>query len=93
MPLVEANKLTGIAHRVFAAAGSSEEEAGIIANHLIEANLKGHDSHGAHQLGQGDEPLVKERAKCRGHRDRQRVMTSTRTPRIQRTPDAREVAS
>src|SRR5712691_2835836 len=39
-------KLTGIAHRVFAAAGSAEEEAAIIAGHLVEANLKGHDSHG-----------------------------------------------
>ena len=46
MPLIESAKLTGIAHRVFAAAGSSEEEAAIIAGHLVEANLKGHDSHG-----------------------------------------------
>src|SRR5437763_7279778 len=46
MPIVEADKLIGIAHRVFAAGGSSEEEAGIIAGHLVEANLKGHDSHG-----------------------------------------------
>jgi hydroxycarboxylate dehydrogenase B len=46
MPLIESAKLTGIARRVFAAAGSEEEEAGIIADHLIEANLKGHDSHG-----------------------------------------------
>jgi len=46
MPLIESAKRTGIAHRVFAAAGSSEEEAAIIAGHLVEANLKGHDSHG-----------------------------------------------
>jgi hydroxycarboxylate dehydrogenase B len=46
MPLIQADKLTGIARRVFAAAGSEEEEAGVIAHHLIEANLKGHDSHG-----------------------------------------------
>jgi uncharacterized oxidoreductase len=46
MIVVDHTKLTGIAHRVFAAAGSSEEEAGIIAGHLVEANLKGHDSHG-----------------------------------------------
>jgi uncharacterized oxidoreductase len=46
MPLIEAAKLTGIARRVFAAAGSVEEEAGLIADHLVEANLKGHDSHG-----------------------------------------------
>ena len=46
MPLIESARLTGIAHRVFAAAGSSEEEAATIAGHLVEANLKGHDSHG-----------------------------------------------
>jgi hydroxycarboxylate dehydrogenase B len=46
MPVVAAAKLTGIARRVFAAAGSAEEEAGIVGDHLVEANLKGHDSHG-----------------------------------------------
>src|SRR5215217_3406319 len=46
MPLIETARLTGIARRVFAAAGSTEEEAGIVAEHLVEANLKGHDSHG-----------------------------------------------
>src|SRR5262245_23395728 len=46
MPLIEATRLTGIARRVFVAAGSSEDEAGVVAEHLVEANLKGHDSHG-----------------------------------------------
>jgi len=46
MPVIAVDKLTGIAQRVFAAGGSSEEEAGIVAGHLLEANLKGHDSHG-----------------------------------------------
>jgi hydroxycarboxylate dehydrogenase B len=46
MPVIEANRLGALARRVFAAAGSSEDEAGIIADHLVEANLKGHDSHG-----------------------------------------------
>jgi hydroxycarboxylate dehydrogenase B len=46
MPLIEAVRLTAIARRVFAAAGSAEEEAEIVADHLVEANLKGHDSHG-----------------------------------------------
>ena len=46
MPLIDHARLTGIARRVFAAAGSDEEEAGIVADHLVEANLKGHDSHG-----------------------------------------------
>lgn len=46
MPIIEADKLTGIARRVFAAAGSAEDEAAIVGDHLVEANLKGHDSHG-----------------------------------------------
>ena len=46
MPLIESAKLTGIARRVFVAAGSDEAEAAIVADHLVEANLKGHDSHG-----------------------------------------------
>ena len=46
MPTVKADKLTGLAHRVFTASGSTEEEAAIVAEHLVEANLKGHDSHG-----------------------------------------------
>jgi uncharacterized oxidoreductase len=46
MPIVDHNELRRIGRRVFAAAGSSEDEAGIIADHLVEANLKGHDSHG-----------------------------------------------
>jgi hydroxycarboxylate dehydrogenase B len=46
MKIVAASDLTGAARRVFTAAGSDEEEASIIANHLVEANLKGHDSHG-----------------------------------------------
>ena len=46
MPVVDHQELRRIGRRVFAAGGSSEEEAGIIADHLVEANLKGHDSHG-----------------------------------------------
>jgi uncharacterized oxidoreductase len=46
MPLVAAAELTAMTRRVFAAAGSAEAEAEIVADHLVEANLKGHDSHG-----------------------------------------------
>jgi hydroxycarboxylate dehydrogenase B len=46
MKLVPSAELAAIARRVFAAAGSAEEEAGVVAGHLVEANLKGHDSHG-----------------------------------------------
>jgi uncharacterized oxidoreductase len=46
MTLIDHAELHGIALRVFEAAGSEPEEARIIADHLIEANLRGHDSHG-----------------------------------------------
>jgi uncharacterized oxidoreductase len=40
------NELRGIARHVFEAAGSAADEANIIADHMVEANLRGHDSHG-----------------------------------------------
>jgi uncharacterized oxidoreductase len=43
---IAAEKLEDGVRRVFAAAGSCEREAGLIARHLVEANLRGHDSHG-----------------------------------------------
>ncbi|HTZ36816.1 MAG TPA: malate/lactate/ureidoglycolate dehydrogenase [Stellaceae bacterium] len=46
MPTVDHDVLRRIGARIFAAGGSSEEEAAIVADHLVEANLKGHDSHG-----------------------------------------------
>ena len=44
--VIDHAELGRIARRVFAAAGSSDTEAGIVADHLVEANLRGHDSHG-----------------------------------------------
>jgi uncharacterized oxidoreductase len=44
--LIDHNELHRIAVRVFEAAGSDPEEARVIADHLVEANLRGHDSHG-----------------------------------------------
>jgi len=46
MIVIRHNELHGIALRVFEAAGSEADEARLIADHLIEANLRGHDSHG-----------------------------------------------
>lgn len=42
----EAGRLEAQVDAIFRAAGSSEREAGLIARHLVEANLCGHDSHG-----------------------------------------------
>src|SRR6185437_7606782 len=46
MKIIDHAELHRTVERVFAAAGSAEEEAAIIATHLVEANLRGHDSHG-----------------------------------------------
>jgi uncharacterized oxidoreductase len=46
MVVIEHTRLHDIVERVFSAAGSEPEEARLIADHLIEANLRGHDSHG-----------------------------------------------
>jgi hydroxycarboxylate dehydrogenase B len=43
---IAAEPLRGLVASTFRHAGSSPAEAGIIADHLIEANLAGHDSHG-----------------------------------------------
>jgi hydroxycarboxylate dehydrogenase B len=44
--LIEAPRLTGFVSRIFTAAGATEPRAHAVAHHLVEANLKGHDSHG-----------------------------------------------
>jgi hydroxycarboxylate dehydrogenase B len=44
--LIPHETLRANAVRIFQAAGSSAEEAEIVADHLVEANLRGHDSHG-----------------------------------------------
>jgi uncharacterized oxidoreductase len=43
-------KLHDIADRILRAGGCAPEEAGIVADHLIAANLSGHDSHGVGML-------------------------------------------
>lgn len=46
MPTITASVLEALAKDLMHAAGASETEAAVIARHLIEANLAGHDSHG-----------------------------------------------
>jgi uncharacterized oxidoreductase len=46
MPIVQADALRGFITEIFAATGAPQEEAAIVGNHLVEANLMGHDSHG-----------------------------------------------
>lgn len=44
--LIQAVHLHAVARAIFAKAGSGERESKLLADHLVEANLKGHDSHG-----------------------------------------------
>lgn len=47
---VRAERLAQAARRLLQAAGSGASEAAIVADHLVEANLRGHDSHGVGML-------------------------------------------
>jgi hydroxycarboxylate dehydrogenase B len=47
---IDHTKLRLLANRIVAAGGSSPSEAEIVADHLVEANLRGHDSHGVGML-------------------------------------------
>jgi len=46
MPTESADRLLVIAKALFVGAGASDEEATVIARHLVDSNLAGHDSHG-----------------------------------------------
>jgi len=48
--IIDHEKLLGLANRIVTAGGSSPTEAAIVAEHLVEANLRGHDSHGVGML-------------------------------------------
>lgn len=43
---IQAENLHAVARAIFAKAGSRDRECKLLADHLVEANLKGHDSHG-----------------------------------------------
>ncbi len=46
MPQIDASRLEPSLAAVFSAAGADGREAALIARHLVEASLRGHDSHG-----------------------------------------------
>ena len=48
--IIDHTRLLTLANRIVAAGGSSPAEASIVAEHLVEANLRGHDSHGVGML-------------------------------------------
>ncbi len=50
MPTLDADSLRTFAQQVFAAAGTPSEYAATVAEHLVNANLAGHDSHGIQHI-------------------------------------------
>jgi len=48
--LIAPDALTSIVSKIIRAAGSNQREADLVATNLVEANLTGHDSHGAGML-------------------------------------------
>ena len=48
--IIDHVRLLAFANRMVAVGGSSPAEAAIVADHLVEANLRGHDSHGVGML-------------------------------------------
>src|ERR1700742_3343922 len=48
--IVDQAKLRTLASKIATAGGSKPEEASIVSDHLVEANLRGHDSHGVGML-------------------------------------------
>jgi uncharacterized oxidoreductase len=50
MIVLSHERLRAIASRVLAAAGASVPDAAVVADHLVDANLAGHDSHGVSML-------------------------------------------
>jgi uncharacterized oxidoreductase len=46
MPTIASARLRALCRATFAATGSGGREAALVADHLVEANLTGHDSHG-----------------------------------------------
>ena len=50
MPIVQAKELTDFTSHLFEAYGVSEAVAATVADSLVFANLKGHDSHGVHRI-------------------------------------------
>ncbi len=50
MPTIKADNLKSVCRRIASARGSTDAEADLVAENLVVANLKGHDSHGVGML-------------------------------------------
>jgi len=52
MPIVFCQELEDLVSTIFLSSGASVENSRIVANHLVESNLAGHDSHGVLRVPQ-----------------------------------------
>ena len=50
MPVFTPEYLHKVTYQIFRAKEASEQEAETVANHVVKANLVGHDSHGVIQI-------------------------------------------
>ena len=48
--IIQAESLKRLVDAILKQGGSSDEEAQVVADHLIRSNLAGHDSHGVGML-------------------------------------------
>jgi uncharacterized oxidoreductase len=67
MAVVAADALRARASRLLEAAGAAHDDARVVADHLVEANLRGHDSHGVGMLPLYVRAILAGRLDPRGH--------------------------
>jgi uncharacterized oxidoreductase len=65
--VVQHDRLRAIAARVLVAAGAAPSDAEVVAEHLVDANLSGHDSHGIGMLPQYVRAIAKGLLDPRAH--------------------------
>jgi uncharacterized oxidoreductase len=65
--LVRHDRLRAVAARVLVAAGAAAADADVVAEHLVDANLAGHDSHGIGMLPQYVRAIAKGLLDPRAH--------------------------
>ena len=70
--LIDHEELRSLARAIFVAGGSGEDEARIVSDHLVEANLRGHDSHGVGMIPRCQRPARRACSSQPSSADRQR---------------------
>ena len=79
MPIIDATHLRTLQRELYSAAGFPEDQAHIVADHLVDANLYGHDSHGVIRT-----PGLHPRHHKRQYQTRARTQNHSRNPGLSR---------